>query len=89
MMKELKIVFKDVEQDIDFIFGDLLSSERTFKQIADLLVLSDTLDADMDDRICFKEFADLFEPTIEVYEKKGYHMEVGTLLFSHSFTHRT
>lgn len=40
--------------------------------------MPDTLDSDLDDKIGFKDFADLFEPTIQSYENKGLLMEVGS-----------
>ena len=36
-------------------------------------------DVDMDGKVSFKEFANLFEFTIESYEKKGWHMDVSSL----------
>ena len=41
-----------------------------------IIGLADALDSDFDDKISFKEFSGLFEPSIVSYEMKGYHMEV-------------
>ena len=63
------------------IFFVRLAFRFIFLATPDRIMHTDSLDADMDDKITFPEFADLFEPTIESYERKGRQMDVSSATY--------